>query len=143
MKEATETVDTAVQTAKGAVEGVVDSIKDTVSGVMNSANGVVSSVVSTAKAGLQATMSFAKPIMELPNQVLNTGRDMASSIASAFPGSIGKNLNALSNNYFDKLSNKLAKSKFGRISDIMNKLEGISSADDIFSMFSSLEVSTI
>lgn len=138
MKEATETVDTAVQTAKGAVEGVVDSIKDTVSGVMNSANGVVSSVVSTAKAGLQATMSFAKPIMELPNQVLNTGRDMASSIASAFPGSIGKNLNALSNNYFDKLSNKLAKSKFGRISDIMNKLEGISSADDIFSMFSSL-----
>jgi len=138
MKEATSTVDTVVQTAKGAVEGVVNEIKDTVSGVVNSVNGVVSTVVSTAKAGLQATISFAKPILDLPGQVLNTGREMASSIASAFPGSIGRNLNALSNNYFDKLTNKLAKSKFGRISNIVNKLEGISSADDVFNMFSSL-----
>lgn len=138
MKEATSTVDNAVQTAKGAVEGVVNSVKDTVSGVVNSVNGVVSTVVSTAKAGLQATISFAKPIMELPNQVLDAGKSMASSIASAFPGSIGRNLNALSDSYFNKLTNKLANSKFGRFSNILNKLEGISSSDDLFNIFSSL-----
>lgn len=133
LNETTAMVDSTVKTVKGSVDSAISSVKSTITGYLNSPNGVVSSVVSTVKSGISSTISFAKPLLEAPGQILDAGKSIGSSIASAFPGSIGKNLNALNESFFNKTANKLMQSKLGTAANIVNKLDGICSSDDVLS----------
>ena len=131
-------VDSAVKESKGTIEGAINSIKEKVTGCDNSPNGIVSSFVSTVKSGIASTLGFNNAFLETTSQLLTVGKSIGSTVASAFPGTIGKNLSALNDAFFNKTANDLMNSKIGRAATIMQKLNGICSSDDVMSIMAKL-----
>jgi hypothetical protein len=123
----TEVVNSAksvVSEAVGTVKGAIDTVKNAANEVVGTAAGIVSSVT-------QGITSFTNPIVGTITDTISAGKALTNELASSLPGPLGQFVNAKSNEFFNKVTNKVMNNKLMKVNTVLNSLNGLATSDKL------------
>lgn len=120
------------------ISTVPDTISSAISSVTTPASSTLSDFTSSIKSGLTSVADFASPVTSSVGALVNGASTIAKSAVSILPPSMQSYVSGLSNSYLSNAVNDALGDKASSFNNILGKLTGVSTTDDMLSKFTNL-----